>query len=31
VLEKVGFYVEAKESNMESSGDEVEEYLLRLD
>lgn len=31
VLEKVGFYVEARESTMESSGDEVEEYLLRLD
>jgi RimJ/RimL family protein N-acetyltransferase len=31
VLEKVGFYVEAKESIMESSGDEVEEYLFRLD
>ena len=31
VLEKVGFYVEAKESTMESFGDEVEEYLMRLD
>ena len=31
VLEKVGFYVEAKESTVESSGDVVEEFLLRLD
>jgi len=31
VLEKVGFYVTAKESIVESSGDEVEEYLLQLD
>jgi len=31
VLEKVGFYVKAKESILESSGAEVEEYLLQLD
>jgi RimJ/RimL family protein N-acetyltransferase len=31
VLEKVGFRVEARESTVESSGDEVEELLLRLD
>jgi RimJ/RimL family protein N-acetyltransferase len=31
VLEKVGFYVKAKESMVESSGEEVEEYLLQLD
>lgn len=31
VLEKVGFYVKAKESIDEVSGAEVEEYLLRLD
>ena len=31
VLEKVGFYVKAKEPIVESSGDEVEEYLLQLD
>jgi RimJ/RimL family protein N-acetyltransferase len=31
VLEKVGFYVKAKESIVESSGAEVEEYLLQLD
>ena len=31
VLEKVGFRIEARESAVESSGDEVEEFLLRLD
>src|ERR1700741_4571078 len=31
VLEKVGFFIEARESTVESSGDEVEEFLLRLD
>jgi RimJ/RimL family protein N-acetyltransferase len=31
VLEKVGFRVEAKDSIAESTGEEVEEYLLRLD
>jgi RimJ/RimL family protein N-acetyltransferase len=31
VLEKVGFRVEARESTVESSGVEVEEFLLRLD
>jgi len=31
VLEKVGFYVKAKESTADSAGDEIEEYLLQLD
>lgn len=31
VLEKVGFFIEARESTVESSGDQVEEFLLRLD
>ena len=31
VLEKVGFCVEARECTVESSGHEVEEFLLRLD
>jgi len=31
VLEKVGFYVKARESTVQSAGDEVEEYLLQLD
>jgi RimJ/RimL family protein N-acetyltransferase len=31
VLEKVGFFIEARESTVESSGDGVEEFLLRLD
>ncbi|MBV9110387.1 MAG: GNAT family N-acetyltransferase [Gemmatimonadetes bacterium] len=31
VLEKVGFLIQARESTVESSGDEVEEFLLRLD
>ncbi|HYH82195.1 MAG TPA: GNAT family N-acetyltransferase, partial [Longimicrobium sp.] len=31
VLEKVGFCVEARESTVETSGDVVEEFLLRLD
>jgi RimJ/RimL family protein N-acetyltransferase len=31
VLEKVGFCVEATESTVESSGNAVEEFLLRLD
>jgi RimJ/RimL family protein N-acetyltransferase len=31
VLEKVGFFIEARESTIEASGDEVEEFLLRLD
>ena len=31
VLEKIGFCVEARESTVESSGDVVEEFLLRLD
>ena len=31
VLEKVGFHVTATESFEGSSGDEVEEYLLKLD
>jgi len=31
VLEKAGFFIEARESTIESSGDEVEEFLLRLD
>ncbi|HEX6747510.1 MAG TPA: GNAT family N-acetyltransferase [Longimicrobium sp.] len=31
VLEKVGFRVEARESTVESSGDGVDEFLLRLD
>jgi len=31
VLEKIGFFIESRESTVESSGDEVEEFLLRLD
>ncbi|HYG70400.1 MAG TPA: GNAT family N-acetyltransferase, partial [Anaeromyxobacteraceae bacterium] len=31
VLEKVGFGIEARECTVESSGEEVEEFLLRLD
>ena len=31
VLEKVGFCIEARESTVETSGEEVEEFLLRLD
>lgn len=31
VLEKVGFFIEARESAVESSGDQVDEFLLRLD
>jgi RimJ/RimL family protein N-acetyltransferase len=31
VLEKVGFRIEARESTVETSGEEVEEFLLRLD
>jgi RimJ/RimL family protein N-acetyltransferase len=31
VLEKVGFRVDGRESIVESSGDAVEEYLMRLD
>lgn len=31
VLEKVGFHVKEKESTVGSSGETVEEYLLRLD
>ena len=31
VLEKVSFFIEARESTGESSGHEVEEFLLRLD
>lgn len=31
VLEKVGFCIEARESTVETSGEEAEEFLLRLD
>lgn len=31
VLEKAGFHVEARESTVGSSGEEIEEFLLRLD
>jgi len=31
VLEKVGFYVKARESTADGTGDEIEEYLLQLD
>jgi RimJ/RimL family protein N-acetyltransferase len=31
VLEKAGFFIEARESTVEASGDEIEEFLLRLD
>lgn len=31
VLEKVGFYVKAKESVADGAGDQIEEYLLQLD
>jgi len=30
VLENVGFFIEARESAIESSGHKVEEFLLRL-
>jgi RimJ/RimL family protein N-acetyltransferase len=31
VLEKAGFFIEAREATVEGSGNEVEEFLLRLD